>query len=618
MKKKLFWLTTMILVFCLMSVNALAISVDETVSQISQSASDDGYRFMLVGEAGITDEIRNDLATNDEMYLEPKPEGSVTIQVLDADTGKPIKGAQCFLSFSSSMYTVSDDGSEEQTSNPFLLFNLGMTPDGGEVKFTDTYFYSTTSVALGESYFADCVGNYLASIVDEDPEVTIDYAVQSWFVSSEPELYQQLIDKLGGRTSLKFSEYKELLTSVAGDRYTEFLRNLFDDKFSYFSDSVMVEVDDKPQYQKLISDGKKKLTIGELRTYIDQSKELFDKYVAGRTYRDFGGFTSAYSFYYEPPYDYVMTYKNGTTSSESTSPYLGAWIFDSASSYNNPSATGYAIALDGFSYKAYAYAEGYKDGLAMGAYIQQDLIDKDITIKIYMSKDMSPLVAYAKDNAVFGTLTDKGGSPVQGAEIRINGTDFSTHADENGDFSFTGLKLDGKSVGLTVIDPENGEVISGVAELRGKKYALDKIPMDMTGENGVYRLSLVQGKGAPKFSAMWIVLIAVLLIGGAGLAIVLGKKKKKQAASYAGPIAAPRPMQNGYYAPQVNPAPAPYMNGTPVINQQYVPYANAAPTPNPGPETKPNPPFCAYCGAKLTPDTAFCSSCGAKIEPPSR
>lgn len=582
-KKRFAILTALLMALCLMSVNAMAITQDEAISQISAKATEDGYRFLLVGENGVSTEIRNDLATNDEIYLESAPTGSVKVQVLDADTGKPIEGAQCFLSFSSSRFTSSSDGSSEQKSNPFLLFSLGQTPESGEIVFTDTYFYATDQVEQGSSYYADFLGVYFADIIDEDPNITINYDVQSWFATDEPELFQQIVNKLNGVTTLKFSEYKTLLKEVVGDRYSEFVLNLFDDEFSVFSESVMVEVRDEPQYEKLIDEGKQKLTIGELRTYIDQNRELFDQYVASRSYRDFGGFTPSYTFYYNPEYEFVRTYKDGTTAIDTSTPYLGAWIFYHET-YDNTSATGYALCVDGFNYRAYVYADGYTEGMAIGTSIQQDLVDQDITIKIYLSKDISPLVTYDKANAVFGTLTDSDKKPIVGATIKIDGINYSATTNENGYFSFTGVKLDEKTVSVTIISAENGEELSGTAIVNGKKCSLDKIPMNLTGENGIYRLNLVQGTGASKGGLVWIIVIAVVLIAGAGAFVVMRGKAKKRVI----PLDIPTPTPNPDFAPITSP------------------------------ELIRKPSFCSYCGAALNSGSAFCASCGARVDPPPR
>ncbi len=531
-KKVAFLLLAVALLF-MTGINVAAISAADAISQIKTTAEEGEYRFMLVDKAGITDEIRNDLAENDDIYLGDTPIGSVKVIVLDADTGKPVKDAECMLSFSSSRYTVNTDGSHTQIANPFLLFDLGRTPDNGEIMFTDTYFYTTDLIEPGSAPYAESLGVFLANIVDEDPEIAFDYNAQPYFATSEPELFQTFVSKLNGQASLKFGELKAIVKELMGDRYNEIIRNLFNDDFAVFSNNVIVKVSDDPQFDKLISSGKQQLTIGELRTYIDDNRDLFDKYVAARYFSDFGGFEPNYVFDHNPEYDFIRTYKDGTTKSETDNAYLGMYIFDY--SYNDSSAgTGYAIHSSSFTYKTYVYADGYKEGLSIGSYIHQDHVDKDVAIKVYLSKDVSPFVAYDKTNALFGALVDTDSNPIAGATIKIQNTDYKAVTNKDGYFGLTNLKLSDKEIKLTIISPENGEEIAAAAIIDGKKYALDNIPVDLTGEDGIYQIELVKGMSAAgsgfEISTLMLILIAVVVVIMIVVIVVIiaAKKKKNQ------------------------------------------------------------------------------------------
>jgi hypothetical protein len=557
-----------------------AVSADDAVSQIKKTAEADGYRFIQVGADGLTEDIRNDLAENDKMYVDDSPIGSVKVIVLDSDTGKPVKDASCFLTFYTSRYTVNSDGSHTQTANPFLLFDLGKTPVAGEIAFKDTYFYSTTKVEPGQEPFVETVSVSLATPVDKDPEIAIDYNAQPFFSSSsDPSLFDAIVAKLGGQAVIKFSELKAIVQEVAGDKYTEYIRSLFNYEFAIFSDNVTVKVSNAPQFEKL---GKQQLTIGELRTYIDSNKDLFIKYVANRYYPDFGGFEPCFTFDYNPEYDYVKTYKDGTQKNETNAAYLGMYIFDSSVCKGG---TGYALDTDGFSYRAYVYADGYKDGKAIGAAISQDHVDKDVIFKIYLSKDVSPMVARDGANALFGTLFGPDKKPISDAEIRIKDTEYKAVTNADGYFSFTNLKLEGKTAALTVINPENGEPLPVTIVFEGKKYDTDTIPVDLSGENGVFKMTLVNGDasdyltGGSGPSIVTLLLIVAVVVVAAlvvVLVVVLSRKNRKP----------------------------------PAISVQY------AGNPGKPPSTAPisDPRFCSACGSQLKPDAVFCANCGTHVK----
>lgn len=537
MVKKIAYIIMAFVMLFVMSISGAAISANDAISEIKAKAETDGYRFMLVDKAGIDDEIRNDLAENDSIYLGDAPIGSVNVIVLDADTGKPIKDAQCMLSFSSSRYTVNSDGSHEQIANPFLLFDLGKTPSNGDILFSDTYFYTTSIIDPESPPYAQGLSVGVANLVDKDPEIAIDYDTQAYISTAYPEVYNSIISKLGGKTTLKFSALKTIVEDVSTEQYTEVIRNLFDDGFAKFSNNVMVKVYDKPEFEKLLSSGKQQLTIGELRAYIDDNHDLFVQYVAARDYPDFGGFEPSFVFDYNPEYDYVKTYKDGTQKNETNSAYLGVSIFGDV---NSEDGTGHAIITSGFSYRTYVYADGYKEGLAIGSSIRQDFVDKDLTVKVYLSKDVSPLVAYDKTNAIFGSLTDLQDNPIVGATVKIQDTDYKAVTNKDGYFSLMNLKLKDKSIKLTIVNPENGEDLPAAAMIDGKKYALDNIPIDLTGENGIYQLTLVNGMketgGGTGMSRLVLILliVAILTIIGVVIAIVLVNRSKKHKCSNCG------------------------------------------------------------------------------------
>ena len=309
---------------------------------------------------------------------------------------------------------------------------------------------------------------------------------------------------------MKFSELKEIIKNVVSNKYAEIVRYLFDDEFAVFSDSVKVKISEAPQFKKLTDAGKQELTIGELKAYIKENHDLFKQYVAARHYADFAGFEPNFTIQYEPEYESVTTYKNGTKKTTTSTAYLGMRIFDDVKG-----GTGYVVSSRGFSYKAYVFADGYMEGVAIGAGIRQDFVDRDIVSRIYISKNNVPVVVPDKSNAITGILKDSKDKPVGGATIQILNTEFKAVTNAEGNFSFT--KLKDEAVKLAITNPENGEPMTAKAIYKGKEYPLDNIPIKFTGENQVFQITLISGAavaaaGAGSGISIWLILLIVVIL----------------------------------------------------------------------------------------------------------
>ncbi len=503
--KKIILCFSMFFIFNLLNASIFAISTESIISDIKTKAEIDKFRFMQIDKNGITQEIKDNIAKNDELYLNDKPTGSIKIKVLDVATGKPVKDAQCLLTFSIRRSTVNTDGTSNQYANPFFLIDLGKIPESGELIYTDTYFYTSRKVSDYPNPFADTLQVSIANIVDADPEITIDYSAKNYIATSDEVNFEKIVTKLNSREKVKISEFKQIIRDVSTAKYVEILRNLFNDKFAVYSDDVMVKVNNEPQYKKLIDEGKEKLTIAELKKFIEENIVLLENQVAKKYYEDFGGFKPNFVLDHEPAFESTITYKDGTKKPTTGRAYLSMQIFDDVIG-----GTGYAISKSAFPYKAYVYADGYMQGEAVGSVIRQDLINKDVTMIIYLSKDYVPLVTVENTNTIFGTLKDKNNKPISSATISIEDTDLKSVSNENGFFNFT--KLKNEKIKLNIINPENGEVLKAKAIYKGVEYPLDNIPITLSENNQVFEIALIGGLEASNGFPMWIILIIIILI----------------------------------------------------------------------------------------------------------
>lgn len=541
MRKLLSRLLVYALALSMLALSALAISepvfaesLEDKIEAIKAAAVEDKYHVIDVGPEGITEEIRKALADEDGIYLSEKPVGGITVRVVDSETNKPVPGATCLLTFMTKRSRVNTDGSEEQIANPFMLFNLGQTGADGTVALNQTYYYHTQKINPDAPFSADSMQVGVANIVDEDPLVKFDYGITPYIANNAPEIFNAFTAGLGQRPEVHFSEVKKLLTEASGDRYTEAVRNIFDDEFAVFSDSVKIKVYDGKENEPLIAEGKQTLTIGEFKAYIDSHRDLYTQYVALKHYDDLAGFTPAFTLTYEPPYDTVITYKDGSTKAKTNKAYLGLRIFD-----NPTGGTGYAISKSFFSYRAYILAEGYKEGRSIGASIRQDFINKEVVATVYISKSMAPVTVNSGNNAVYGQLKDDKGAPVAQATIHILDTEMNAVTNAEGEFSFTAIK--NEPIKLEIISPENGNLIEGYAVYQGKEYALDAIPITWESDNQALQITLVTGKatgtsglskdlGSEKGLGTIVIVVAAVLILILILVLVLflGKKRKQR------------------------------------------------------------------------------------------
>ncbi len=169
----------------------------------------------------------------------------------------------------------------------------------------------------------------------------------------------------------------------------------------------------------MLDSGRQILPFGELKVYLQENRDLFERFVAARYYDDFAGFEPTFRIRHDAGYDSVTTYRDGSKVPSSGSNNIRIQIFDKAQG-----GTGQAISSSSFSYRIYVYADGYQSGQAIGSLIRQDHVDQDVVYRIYLSKEAPPAVAADQANILTGTLKNAKGEPISGASIQIADTPF--------------------------------------------------------------------------------------------------------------------------------------------------------------------------------------------------
>lgn len=529
------------LTLCLMTLGSLggngsfvfADNLPPEVEAIKAEALEGKFEFEYIGTSKLSDAIKEMLQKNHSIILNKEAIGALNITVKDADTGKAIKDAQVYLSFSARRSTVDTSGNSVQTANPFLLFDLGKSGADGTFTFNETYYYNTDVIEAGTPPFATNLQVHLAYVNEEDPLVVIDQSKTPYWNAEGSGTFEQFVKGLNGKTSLPLSQLKTLLKDVAKETYNEKLRSIFNDGFARYDDGVMVRVGSAEQFSKLTPEKQLAISIGDLRQYILTERQLFIDYVAKRSYKDFGGFEPDFVIQFEPPYEYTEKYKDGSTATKEEQARLGLTIFDEATG-----GTGYAINYSFMSYRAYVFADGYQTGKSIGTGIRQDFVDVNANSTIYLSKNTAPVVSMNTYNTLFGTLKDPSGAPIVGAKIKITNTDRVATSNAKGEFSFVTLK--DEALLLEIVSGDNGAPLEGYAIFDGKGYALNALPLSFSSDQRVYRIELVTGEmpkgalptadGKSGLSLQTMAIIAVVGVVVVGIIMVfflMIKRRKK-------------------------------------------------------------------------------------------
>lgn len=520
MRKYIKFILLILIIFCIQYQAAYADNDSDKLDELKKISNDGHYRFISVDENGFTPEMRKNLEENDKIYIDENPKGSITIEVLDAKSYKPVKDAICYLNYSAQRNAIASDGSQKQTANPFIVFKLGKTPDSGIIKYDKTYFFKTYKPNPNrvdiQYLMVTC-----AAVIDENPEVIIDFSKDLYY--NDKQEANAVKEALTSVDRIKFNELVDKIKSVPAVKdYNSILYALFSNNRASFSENTLVEVSKGKAYDELINSGKGRLSLKELREYIDTHKEIFNREVAARKYEDFGGFVPTYKFDYRPTYEHVVTYKDGTEKVQKQKARVGLNIFKDAAG-----GTRCVRISDSFNYTAYIYHPDYNSGKSVGTTIHQDLIDKDVKVTAYLLKDMQPVVAIGDSYNICGTIKDANKNPVKDAVIKITGTDLSQKTDETGYFLFHNLPEG--TVNFEILNSQDDVAVDAKALYNDKKYNSRSINLKLTPDRKLYRVDFITdeapglSEGFP--SILWVPAILLILFLIMVIALIINRNK---------------------------------------------------------------------------------------------
>jgi hypothetical protein len=300
--------------------------------------------------------------------------------------------------------------------------------------------------------------------------------------------------------------------------------------------------------------------------------------------------------YFKAPVETTSTYKDGTKTTDRSSRAVYVQYFGGVAADK-----GVAIPSFNFYYRIYAYHPDYASGESIGAYVDQDLIDKDVSLTLHFSKDMPPVAAGMTTATLFGRLLDPSGKAVTGARVYLDGTSQYRVTGSDGAWSFAGLEP-GTKANLLVAMTEGDRPTAVKAFWNGATYDSDEMDLPLLA-NTSYRINLgsAGSSGGTGGFLKYLVYFGIFLLFAFLLVVLLllaGRRKKRRlAVSPAAPVAYAAPVAPTYVAPVV-PVPV-----APVAPAYVAPVAPpAVPLPS-----------CAKCGKGLAANANFCKECGTPV-----
>lgn len=132
------------------------------------------------------------------------------------------------------------------------------------------------------------------------------------------------------------------------------------------------------------------------------------------------------------------------------------------------------------------YHKDYSSGRSIGRTITQDLINRDIIVRIYLSKDTVPLVSSEESQVIYGRFVDKDGNPLQGMSFKLKDTEYQQTSGTDGSFTFVNV-AEG-TVNFVIVDVESGKPIVAKVLYGDKVFASDKINLVISPSKKVYRV----------------------------------------------------------------------------------------------------------------------------------
>jgi hypothetical protein len=359
----------------------------------------------------------------------------------------------------------------------------------------------------------------------------------------------------------------------------------------------------------------RKMTYGELKSFVSKNQSILTERMVKRYYRSFTGYTPTFNVSGSAEIKKTIVYKDGTKEDQTDSARIYIGLFE-----NQVGGKGMAYSSSGFSYRAYAYHPDYKSGISKGLTVRQYLNLADMEMVLLLSKDTPPVAIDGQKTVMYGRLMAAGGKPLANARVTSEKANLTVRSDGEGYFSLSLNDLG--DYAFKIIPPETANAVTGSATINGGALK-DTINITVSNTPSVYRVDWyekgydlktirVSNQSAKGGINPFVIGLAVVLILVLAVVIILGGKKKRRT----------QPVMTAY--PQVNPMPyAPVPPGhqgyAPMApqNQQYIPQAPMMP---PVP-SQPAEPFvtptdlmaCGLCGTGLSGQERFCPGCGALV-----
>jgi len=591
-------LMLLLLVFC--SIGASGSSYyDEKISELKAQAEEDHMRFIELPDTGYNAEIAADIQVNDHKILEETPTGSIKVTVIDADTNQPIEDAMVLLTATLSYYSTVD-GVSTQTGNAFLAANLGQTSADGICLYDEPLFYHDDDILNDDGTLVTDLLDYLsvgiATVDVATAKICLQPVSEETYLSEESKL---ILDALDPQGVWAYADFVAAVAAIPGVEKADLaVDNLLDDWIAAYTDDTVVklyrETDPRLDAFGSIGDSERQITIGELKTFIQNNHPLLIGKIVNKYYRTLAGYTPTFKLSGAAEVQETIVYKDGTSEVQTDNARLYLDLFA-----GQEDGSGLAYISSGFSYRAYAFHPDYTSGITKGASVRQYLNAADQELVILLSKDTPPISVNNQRTFIYGRLIAADGKPLAGARISNVSGSLSTQSD--GDGYFTLSVSDPGKYSMKITPADTAEAIAGNMTLNGGDpqeefvFTVGKTPAryHINWYQKGYELSQEKDDGSP-LGSRWLVpvliILAVLIILIALVLILASRKKRRQN------VAAPPSTMYATTAFQ----PLPQYTAAPMPAAAVMPAAA---------------PSCNQCGAPLSEQEQFCHNCGARICP---
>jgi hypothetical protein len=602
--RALLLILALLLVFCSLGASGGSY-YDEKIADLKAQAEADHMRFIELPDTGYNADIAADILANDHKVLEETPTGSIKVTVLDADTNQPIDDAMVLLTATLSYYSTVD-GVSTQTGNAFLAANLGQTGQDGTCLYGEPLFYHDDDILNDDGTPKTDSLDYLSvGIANVDIATAKIYlppapSGQDRYLSEETQLILAALDPKG---IWPYADFVAAVAAIPGIEKADLaVDDMLDDWIAAYTDDTVVtlynETDPRLNAFAGIGDAERRITIGDLKAYIDRNHPLLTDKIVNKYYRSIAGYTPTFQLSGSAEVQETVVYKDGTSEVQTDSARLYLDLFG-----GQQGGAGLAYISSGFSYRAYAYHPDYNSGITKGTSVRQYLTAADQELVILLSKDTPPISINSQRTVVYGRLLTAAGSPLAGARISSEDDSLSTQSDADGYFTLS-IAEKGSYV-MSVTPADTAEALSGSVTINGGKVS-DTFTITVGDKPARYHVNwyekgfnlakVNQGAAANRWLLPVLIVLGVLLVVVVVLVLASRKKRRGRAAT---PVTA---------AGSAGPA------GMVCAQTAYAPAAQ------PTQPSQPSAPaaaaiVCSQCGAPLTEQEQFCHQCGSRICP---